>query len=67
MLARLEQQMHQMQENLDARLDALSEELEFGRADNEAETLAAERIRSGAAERIQDGAEALTELGIGSL
>jgi hypothetical protein len=32
--------------------------------DDEAEALAAERIRSGAAERTQDGAEALGELGI---
>jgi hypothetical protein len=41
-------------------LDAAGE----GRADEEAETLPAERIRSGAAERTRDGAEVLAELGI---
>jgi len=33
-------------------------------ADDEVEALAAERIRSGAAERTEDGARALGELGI---
>ena len=33
-------------------------------ADDEVEALAAERIRSGAAERTEDGASALGELGI---
>lgn len=42
----------------------LAETLEARGADEEAEALAAERIRSGAAERTQDGAQALAELGI---
>jgi hypothetical protein len=59
-LARLEDQMRRMQNDLNARLDAVEE----SRTDDEAETLAAERIRSGAAERTRDGAEVLAELGI---
>jgi hypothetical protein len=53
-----------MRDDLDARLDAIAEGLEASRADDEAETLAAERIRSGAVERTRDGAEVLAELGI---
>ena len=34
------------------------------RADRQVETVAVERIRSGATERTQDGEEALAELGI---
>jgi hypothetical protein len=64
MLARLEAQMRRMHDDLDSRLDAIAESLEARGADEEAEALAAERIRSGAAERTQDGAEALAELGI---
>jgi hypothetical protein len=64
MLARLEDQMCRMHDDLDSRLDAIAECLEAGGTDREADTLAAERIRSGAAERTQDGAEALAELGI---
>lgn len=63
-LARLEEQMRAMQNDVDARLDEIAESLQASRADEEAQTLAAERIRSGAAERVQDGAEALAELGI---
>ena len=63
-LVRLEEQMRAMQHDLDARLDALAESLHASRADEEAETLAAERIRSGAAERTRDGADVLAELGI---
>jgi hypothetical protein len=63
-LARLEDQMRRMQDDLDTRLDAIAEALEGRGADEETEALAAERIRSGAAERTQDGAEALAELGI---
>ncbi len=59
-LSRLEDQMRKMQYEFDARLEAIEER----RADDEAETIAAERIRSGAAERTQDGAEVLAELGI---
>jgi hypothetical protein len=33
-------------------------------ADDEVETLAAERVRSGAVDRAEDGVEALAELGI---
>lgn len=57
---RLEDQMRRMQDDLNARLDGI----EASRADDEAETLAAERIRSGAAERAQDGSEVLAELSI---
>lgn len=64
MLARLEDQMRRMHDDLDSRLDAIAESLEARGADEEVEALAAERIRSGAAERTQDGAEALAELGI---
>lgn len=63
-LGRLEEQMRRMQDDLDARLDAIAEGLEASRADDEAETLAAERIRNGAVERAQDGAEVPAELGI---
>jgi len=34
------------------------------RADDEVEALAAERVRSGAAQRTEDGAEVLADLGI---
>jgi hypothetical protein len=64
MLARLEDRMRRMQDDLDSRLDAIAESLDACGADGEDETLAAERIRSGAATRTQDGAEALAELGI---
>jgi hypothetical protein len=63
MLARLEDQVR-MHDDLDSRLDAIAEALDARGADEEAETLAAERIRSGAAERAQHGSEALAELGI---
>jgi hypothetical protein len=63
-LGHLEDQMRRMRDDLDARLDAIAERLETSRADDEAETLAAERIRSGAIERTRDGAEVLAELGI---
>jgi hypothetical protein len=59
-LGRLEDQMRRMQDDLNARLDAVEE----SRADDEVATLAAERIRSGAAERAQDGSEVLAEFGI---
>ncbi len=64
MLSRLEEQMRGMREDLDSRLDALAEVVEARGADQEAEALAAERVRTGAAERTEDGAEALGELGI---
>lgn len=64
MLARLEDRMRKMQEDFDARLDAIAEAIEMGHADDEAAALAAERVRSGAAGRTRDGAEVLAELGI---
>jgi hypothetical protein len=51
MLARVEDQMRRMHDDLDSRLDAITESLEARGADEEAEALAAERIRSGAADR----------------
>jgi hypothetical protein len=48
--------MRRVQYDLDA--------IEEGHADEEAETLVAERIRSGAAERTRDGGEVLAELGV---
>jgi hypothetical protein len=53
-----------MHDDLDSKLDAIAELLEARGTDEEAEALAAERIRSGAVERTQDGSEALAELGI---
>jgi hypothetical protein len=64
MLSRLEDQMRKMRSDIDSRLDLMTETFESRRADDEAEALAAERIRNGAAERTQDGAEALSQLGI---
>ncbi|HTC60053.1 MAG TPA: hypothetical protein VK691_08040 [Solirubrobacteraceae bacterium] len=65
MLTRLEEQMRRMQDDIDARLDAIAEGFEVSRADDEVEAVAAERIRSGATDRRRDGAEVLAELGIG--
>lgn len=53
-----------MRDHSDSTLDSASEAVETHRADAEVEAVAAERIRSGAAERTQDGAEALREAGI---
>jgi hypothetical protein len=64
MLARLEEQMRNLRADMDSRFDLMTEAFEARRADDEVEALAAERIRSGAAERTEDGAEALRELGI---
>ncbi len=64
MLARLEDQVRRMHDDLDSRVDAIASSLEARGADEEAEALAAERVRSGAAERTQDGTQALAELGI---
>ena len=48
-----------------ARRRSRSESLELERAaDEEAEAIAAERIRSGAADHSEDGAKALEQLGI---
>ena len=56
MLSDLEKQMHEMQGAI-----AL---LQDRRADDEVEALAAERVRSGAAEGTEDAAHALADLGI---
>jgi hypothetical protein len=63
-LSRLEEQMREMRDEVDSRLDSMIDAFESRRADDEVEAIAAERIRSGAAERTQDGAEALREIGI---
>lgn len=57
---RLEEQMQAM----DSKIDAMAETFEARRADDEAAAIAAERIRSGAADHKEDGAEALASLGI---
>lgn len=59
-LRRLEEQMRAM----NSRIDEMAEAFESRRADDEAAAIAAERIRSGAADQKEDGAEALAELGI---
>jgi len=64
MLSRLEDQMRRMRDDMDARFDSMAETFEARRADDEVEAVAAERIRSGAAGRTEDGAEALRDLGI---
>jgi hypothetical protein len=45
-------------------IDSTMEALEARRADDEAAAIAAERIRVGAADHEEDGAEALRRLGI---
>lgn len=62
MRTRLEDQMRQMHDDLESRPHANAETLDAREIDKEAEALAADRIRSGAAERTQDGAQALAEL-----
>lgn len=57
---RLEEQM----ESVNSKLDEMAETFESRRADDEAAAIAAERIRSGAADHKEDGAEALAKLGI---
>lgn len=49
---------------MSSKIDAMAETLEARRADDEAAAIAAERIRSGAADHKEDGAEALAKLGI---
>jgi hypothetical protein len=55
-LSDLEEQMREMQGDIAVLHDR--------QADDEVEALTAERMRSGAAGRTEDGAEALAELGI---
>jgi len=57
---RLEEQMRTM----NSKIDSMAEAFEARTADDEAAAIAAERIRSGAADRKEDGAEALAKLGI---
>jgi hypothetical protein len=57
---RLEEQMQTM----NSKVDSMAEAFESRRADDEAAAIAAERIRSGAADHREDGAEALAKLGI---
>jgi hypothetical protein len=64
MLSRLEDQMHKMRDDIDSRFDSMAEAFEARRADDEAAAIAAERIRGGAADHKEDGAEALAKLGI---
>lgn len=49
---------------MDSKIDAMAETFESRRADDEAAAIAAERIRSGAADQTEDGAQALASLGI---
>ena len=64
MLSRLEDQMRRMRDDMDTRFDAMAETFESRRADDEAAAIAAERIRSGAADHTEDGVAALASLGI---
>lgn len=57
---RLEEQMRTM----NSKIDAMASAFESRRADDEADAIAAERIRSGAADQTENGAEALASLGI---
>lgn len=59
-LHRLEDQMRAMS----SRIDEMAEAFESRGADDEAAAIAAERIRSGAADHKEDSAEALAKLGI---
>ena len=49
---------------MNTRIDEMAEAFESRRADDEAAAIAAERIRSGAADHKEDGAQALVKLGI---
>jgi hypothetical protein len=59
-LRRLEEQMR----TINSKIDAMAEAFEARHADDEAAAIAAERIRSGAADHKEDGTEALAKLGI---
>jgi hypothetical protein len=50
---------------MNSKIDSMAEAFESRRADDEAAAIAAERIRSDAADHKEDGAEALGKLGIG--
>lgn len=64
MLQGLEEQVRSLRADVDSKLDSMAETFESRRADDEVAALAAERVRSGVAERTEDGAEALRDLGI---
>jgi len=49
---------------MNSRIDEMAESFESRRADDEAAAIAAERIRSGAADQKEDGTEALAKFGI---
>ncbi|HET7486132.1 MAG TPA: hypothetical protein VFJ64_12255 [Solirubrobacterales bacterium] len=49
---------------MNTRIDKMAEAFESRRADDEAAAIAAERIRSGAADHEEDGTAALAKLGI---
>jgi hypothetical protein len=49
---------------MSSRIDEMAETFESRRADDKAAAIAAERIRSGAADHKEDGATALAKLGI---
>lgn len=49
---------------MNTRIDEMAEVFESRRADDEAAAIAAERIRSGAADHEEDGTAALAKLGI---
>lgn len=53
-----------LQRDIDEKLQALTESGETRAADDEVAAVAAERVRSGAAQRTEDGEKALRELGI---
>jgi hypothetical protein len=56
--------LEEQQESMNSKIDAMAESFEARRTDDEAAAIAAERIRSGAADHKEDGAEALAKLGI---
>jgi Arc/MetJ-type ribon-helix-helix transcriptional regulator len=63
----VQDKLHRLEEQIQAmssRIDEMTETLEARHADDEAAAIAAERIRSGAADHKEDGAEALATLGI---
>lgn len=64
---RVQDKVRQLEEQMDSmnsKIDEMAETFESRRADDEAAAIAAERIRSGAADHKEDGAEALAKLGI---
>lgn len=56
--------MRRLRDKFASGIDSAIDVVESPRGGDEVEEIAAERIRNGAAERTQDGAEALREIGI---